>query len=327
MKYIKFPLARRGLRANSASVLLFSALAIFQAATVYSQVPIVTPKPTEPAKPAPVLRSRETDDKGNTREYIVTSTVGVAQFTEEINKLGKKGYRLQNVTISSPVGGAVAAETPEGRFSHLALAAIFRLDKPNSYEYDWFEAEIPGEIVTRINKRAESGFYYAHSVFFTDNGFCDGSADSSDPLDAVLALVCGSEGGIYFVERKNGETAKREYRVHIGRFGWGKNPTAELEAALDNSGQLGFRPVSLGKMHAGLKYAFYTLVEKDKGLEGEPIKTQYRFLKSEFGFSKKANAIIREGFRIKFGSQFGAFENMLFEKTEGPCCADNLPLG
>jgi|GEM_PF-1804260 len=320
MKYMRFIFRQRDLHAYIAKFFL-AAFVIFQAAVVFAQVPVSTPKPAEPEKPPPVWMSKESDEKGNLKEYRYLKTVGITAFNTEANKLGKLGYRLENIAVASQTAAVISAPPPD-RFKYLELAAVFRLDKPNTYEYDWFEADKPGEIVTRINKRAESGFYYRDGIFATDNTGCsDGSDVSDDALDKLIhagaSFLCWSEGGVYFMERKVGEASKREYRVHIGKFGWGKNPTAELQAALDNSGQLGFRPVALGKMKEGMNYAFYTLVEKDKGVAGEPLKARYAFLKSEFSFAKKVNAMAKEGYRIRFGGMFGAYENVLLEKTEG----------
>ena len=299
--------------------LTISAVLIFlHAALVFAQAPVATPKPGEPEKRT-VFTSRETDEKGNPIEYRYMMAVGITPFIEEAKKLGSQGYRLEHVAIASQTG-AVTAEPSPWKFKYMELAGVFKLNKPNTYEYDWFDAAVPGEIVGKITKPAESGFYYRDAVFASDDTKCSGDLfggllnTTLDMIDSIRAANCWASGGIYFLERKNGEAGKREYQVHIGKLGWGKNPTEEVQAGIENTARLGFRPVALGKMKKGMNYAFYAVVEKIG--EGEPVKTQYKFFKSEMSFSKKLNVMAQEGYRIKFSGTFGALENALLEKEE-----------
>jgi hypothetical protein len=311
------------LPAFMAAVMLVTLLSgIVRPTATPAQVRPIIETTIEPEKLFDPIRSRAQDDQGNPAEYRYISAIGVTTFVAEMKKLGEQGYRLESVAVAAQTAEVILAPPPE-RFKKLALAAVFRLDNPNTYEYDWFEADIPGEIVTRINKRASNGFYYRDGVFATDDTRCrddDFSTDDSSvgtSLRVIESFHCWSQGGVYFMERKNGVIAKREYRVHTGNYGWGKKPTGELEDALGNTGPLGFRPVALGRMKVGVRHAFYALVERDKGAEGEPVKTQYKFLKSRFRFSKKVNAIGREGYRIRFTGMMGVLENALLETEEG----------
>jgi hypothetical protein len=292
---------------------------ILQAVIVFAQAPAAAAQPGAPEKRT-VFISREKDEKGARSEYRYMMAVGITPFIEEMKNLGSQGYRLEHVAIASQTG-AVTNEPSPWKFKYMELAGVFKLNNPNTYEYDWFEAAVPGEIVSKITRPAESGFYYRDAVFASDDTKCSGDLfggllnTTLDMIDNIRAANCWAQGGIYFLERKNGEAGKREYRVHIGKLGWGKNPTENVQLAIEDTAKLGFRPVALGKMKKGMNYAFYAVVEKSG--EGEPVKTQYKFFKSEMSFSKKVNAIAQEGYRIKFGGTFGALENVLLEKDEG----------
>lgn len=298
---------------------VLAALICLQAAFVFAQTPTATPKPGEPEKRT-VFTSREADEKGSLVEYRYMMAVGITPFIEEMKKLGGQGYRLEHVAIASQTG-AVTAEPSPWKFKYLELAGIFKLDKVNKYEYDWFDAAVPAEIVAKITKPAETGFYYRDAVFAADDTKCSGDLfggllnSTLDIIDDLRAANCWSQGGIYFLERKNGEAGKREYQVHIGKLGWGKNPTEDVQAGIENTAKLGFRPVALGKMKKGMNYAFYAVVEKSG--DGASVNTRYRFFKSEMSFSKKVNVMAQEGYRIKFSGTFGALENAMLEKDEG----------
>lgn len=288
--------------------------------TAFAQVPvpIVTPAPSP--TPKPPLMSRETDAKGAPSEYIYMRTSGAAHFTSEATKLGQRGYRMTSVSIASN-SARITGGSGADRYQYFPVAAIFKLDPGNTYEYGWFEAEVPGEIVTRLGARAKEGFYYHKEIAAFDDSGCgslgyypeeDTIAKSSQTIHDFL---CWTQGAVFFVERKNGEKIERDYRVNIGKLGWGKNSSAEMETSLNNTGQLGFRPVSVGKMKVDNSYAFFAVVEKEKGAPETPIKEQYRFMKSEFKFKQRVNEAAKEGYRIKFTDLFIAHKYAVLEKN------------
>lgn len=291
--------------------------------TAFAQVPIPIVTPAPSPTPAPPLLSRETDAKGAPSEYIYMRTSGAAHFTNEATKLGQRGYRLMSVSIASN-SARITGGSGADRYQYFPVAAIFKLDPGNTYEYDWFEAEVPGEIVTRLGARAKEGFYYYKEIAAFDDSACGSSGYSSSDqndsfarsLQTIHDFLCWTQGAVFFLERKNGEKIERDYRVNIGKLGWGKNSSAEMEASLNNTGQMGYRPVGVGKMKVDNNYAFFAVVEKEKGAPEVPIKEQYKFMKTEFKFTKRVNAAAQEGYRLKFTDLFIAHKYAVLEKAD-----------
>ena len=295
---------------------LFFILLFLSAVPIFGQVkPIVTPTPE------PVLSTKTTDDKGELKPYVYIQTRGLKTFAEEANKLGKLGYRLEHMAPFGHAVGITRSPDPVERYNSAYLGTIFKLDKGNTYEYQWFEAETPGEIVTRMNERGEKGFYFRNSVPAADDNGCGGGSSSSDAtsqaLENLLAIACVSHNAVYFVERKNDAADKKEYRVHYGKMGWGKNPSEQISLLLDETAQKGFRPVAVGWITEGFKAGTYAVIERDIGAEAKPTGAAYKFLRGEFGFTKKVNELAREGYRLKFDMTAIAQELGLMEKTPG----------
>jgi hypothetical protein len=295
---------------------IFIILFLSSAAAALGQVPIASPSPT----PELVFSTKTTGENGEQKTYVYLKTQGLKTFKEEANKLGQLGYRLE---FMAPFGHAIAilsAPDPASGYNSAHLGSIFKLDKGNTYEYDWFEAETPGQIVTRMNDRAEKGFYFRNGVPASDSRECGGSSSSSgdgtsQALENLLAMTCASHSAVYFVEKKNGVMDKREYRVHYGQMGWGKNPSEEISLQLNETAQRGFRPVAIGWVSEGFKGGTYAVIEQAGGETAKPTGMTYKFLRSEFGFTKKVNELAKEGYRLKFDMTAIAQELGLMEKA------------
>ena len=290
---------------------VFSALgAIFSTTLSLS----AQPRPLEAtAKPKPrLITSRSYDETGKPVEYRYLDMQGISQFVAKANEYAKEGYRLHSVTaINTMIPAAERGAASE--FDGVFVAAIFKLSKDSRYEYDWFEAFNPGQVVTRANARAEKGLYIRAGVSLTDSSGCSDSSDSNDPLGQIMAYVCMGRGDIFFMERDVGKQVIKEYRVLLGRWGWGKSPTAELDAEMTEATKTGFRPVWMTSARSGFNEATAVVIERDKE-SATPLTDQFRYIKSEFGFSKKVNAAAQDGYKIIIAGQMIAFRHVVMRK-------------
>jgi hypothetical protein len=250
-------------------------------------------------------------------KYKVIAATGIANFIGKLNESGKCGYRLVDLT-KMPLS---ASET----FDRMTLVAIVELEGQKKYEYDWFEAFIPGEVQTRINHRAKNGFYF-REMLPVAQGLCgttsDHSPEKSDTervLDRIVEGLNYLYGGIYFLERRADSNERKEYRVLIGTAGWGKQPTVLLQSELDDKIRLGFWPVAMGLHKILNRYAVSLLVEKGEELHGETSSPSYVIVRSEFGFEKKVNNLAKNGYRIIFDGEFSAFRHaLMLKETDKP---------
>ena len=179
----------------------------------------------------------------------------IKNFVSELNSAGKNGYKLEQLT-------KLPLNNSEG-FEKMKLAGIVKLDSGNRYDYDWFEAFTPGDVVTRINLRSAQGFYFRDALPVLQ-GICEDNSeyspeDGSDTqkiFDRIKSTLEFSYGAIYFLERKNTVVKTNDYRVVVGMLGLGKNPGEELERSLNNVADTGFTPVSMNSFKILNKYAF-----------------------------------------------------------------------
>lgn len=254
----------------------------------------------------------ECENVNTSEEYKYFISQGIKNFVEKLNANAKCGYKLEKLT-KFPLS---ASEN----FDQMILAAVVKLDLPNRYEYDWFEAFTPGEVVTRINFRVKKGFYFYKTLPLAQ-GTCDnihrdssGKSDTEKIYDNLVDLVSFSLGDIYFLERKEEATIQPEYRMLVGAVGWGKKPTETLQRSLDDKVKQGFQPVSMSSYKVGNNYGLSILVEK----KGETLKNaplpQYQIIRSEFGFEKKVNRHAKKGFRLVFAGEMWAFRHSLMLK-------------
>lgn len=245
-------------------------------------------------------------EKTDTYVYIPPSPV--PNFIAKLNACGKKGFRLEMTTKFH------LTDEPE-YFANVHPAAILRLDEGNSYQYDWFEAMTPGEIVTRINYRAKNGFYFrdvvAYSIF--ENEGPDISEDKDlNQLDKLISILAYGHppvnGNIFLLEKKNDLVPRIEHRVISGNAAPKKKPRAELEEQIEEKLKQGFRPVSifLSGSNRWTTEIPSILLEKieNPGAESDAVAEgefpQYKVIGAPLSgsFDKKINIAAKEGYRI-----------------------------
>lgn len=244
--------------------------------------------------------------------YLFVSANGPEVFSRNLNEGAKCGYRLKSVT-KLPL---YASET----FDETTLFAVMEFSEQGRFEYDWFEAFTPGDTQTRLNYRAEAGFYFK-TVMPLAVGLCDSAElDSTERteneriLDRVLTSLRYSYGALYFVERKTGNQERKEYRVLTGIAGWGKRPTAELESELRKNLEHGFQPIASTMFKIGNREAIGLIAEKS---ESDPSRnsSDYALVRSEFGFEKKVNSLSSSGYELRSETEFNAFRHALLVKS------------
>lgn len=276
---------------------------------------------TETAETSACSLSAESEDKQEISEleklpqykYIVSENV--ADFMKRLNDFGKCGYRLDNLTKVPLRFGK--------KFADMNLAAIIKLDAPNTYEYDWFEAFTPGEITTRLNYRAKKGFRLRDSIPVVEESSVPTNPSSDDPFDAMLTSVIDrlrvTAGKLFFVERQNNAVVELgDSRVIIGRMGWGKSPTKELQQNLDVIIGEGFSPLEMGDGKIRNKYYYFLIMVKDRSTLSSTVKNDltYEIIKTEFNFEKKVNRLAQKGFKIMFYSNLGVHNFVIMAKEE-----------
>ncbi len=265
---------------------------------------IVTPTPT----PSPEVKTSNTEitrnypacEKG-LAEVLYLPPKKQDEFVDELNRLGNCGYRLEK-TARIPFG-----LEPKGR-QELWIFGVVRLDSENKYEYNWFVASRPGEIVTIANKQAEQGFYFRKQMLFIyDSGYRRGEESSGGLGDlARIYLSSGASGSVFVFERKNGVIKKNEYRVLDGATDRSRESLARNQEILNEHIAKGFRPV--GVFYLGMFDRFAVIMEKDpeKKPDGE-----YLLFKQTYFMSKNLTKRSKEGYKPLFiGFRFALLYRM-----------------
>ena len=248
-------------------------------------------------------------DLGDLKYVFATN---IKDFVTELNELGKQGYKIEQIT-KLPLN-------VNEKFDETKLAGIVSFDQGHKYEYDWFEAFIPGEIVTRINSRAKDGFYFRDRLSVTQ-GRCEDlssystiKTDTEKLFDNIVSSLQFSEVSIFFLERKDGLSKSIDYRVEIGIVTSRDRYPEELLRNIENIGSLGFRPISMSVSKVANKYALTVLAEREK-LSSNISKVNYRLISGEFGYEKKITASTKDGFELLFAGRFGAVRYALMKNT------------
>lgn len=198
------------------------------------------------------------------------------QFVEELNRLGKCGYRLE---MAGDKGGSY-------------LFGVVKKDSGNNkYEYQWFATGSAGEVVTRANAAAKDGFYFRRGMMFYSPG-SEPSIDDDSILKKLGVANFPGNGSIFIFERKNGVIKRREYRMIIGANQTGKKALAANQVNLNEKVADGFHPVALYYM--GLFDAHEILIEKDPDIKPEG---DYLLLRYSYNISNLLTRQAAEGYR------------------------------
>lgn len=287
--------------------LLFFAFSHLAFAQAGRKVPTPTP---EVSVSNQAVKEEPPCEKG-LEEVIYIAPTRIRNFIEELNRLGRCGYRLEKADKLSL--GA------ESTYDDLYVFAVVKLDEvgANKYEYEWFVANSPGEIVTQADTRGENGFYFRKNMMFVA-GRCGGAAsrERSDnetlgALGDLMNLSLGSNGSVFIFERKNGVVKKREYRVLRGADKRGEKALAENQKTLDEYVAKGFRPV--GIYYLGSFDSFAILAEKDDAIKPEG---EYRILRYSYNATKLFTKLGAEGYQpVMVGWYFAVLQRKSGEST------------
>ena len=263
---------------------------------------IVTPTPTPEVKTSNTETAKNnTPCEEGLEEVLYIPPKKHNEFVEELNRLGNCGYRLEKAA-RIPFG----LEATGGQ--ELLVFGVVKLDSGNKYEYNWFVASRPGEIVTLANKQAKEGFYFHKQMLFIyDSGYRRGG-ESSDGLGdlARILLSSGSSGSVFIFERKNGVIKKNEYRVLDGAVDRGKEALARNQKNLNEHIAQGFRPV--GVFYLGTFDSFAVIMEKDPEIKPEG---EYLLFRHDYFMSKNLTKRSQEGYKPLFiGFRFAVLHRM-----------------
>jgi len=256
--------------------------------------------------PTPTVdQSVKTESQTVNEEFQFVLLGDFNKYVEELNRLGKLGYRVEK---AFNYGGDAA--------NMQRFAAVLRLDPEAAYEYDWITSPNRKFIESRLNSKAEKGFYVTHILPIT--GCIDSVLDKDTiefpTIDTLLKLT---KGDVFLLEKPAGKSEKvREYKVYTGKIGIGKSPTTELQNALDNA-PVGFHPVKvLFNKDGTFDLTTSVLLEKDlKNTNTEKI--QYKFFKDVNGFEKEINANAQNGYQLIAGRRIGLVKLALLAKVPG----------
>ena len=255
---------------------------------------------------APVLTIPGVWQTGN---YLFVSARGVSEFKKRLNSAGRCGYQMDSLT-KWPLARNQTLE-------QMIMFAVMKYVGKEFFEYDWFEAFTPGETQTRINFRAQSGFYFREVLPFSvdacgkSDNTVPGKSDTERIFDQAIDSLSFYYGGIYFVEKRSNSNFKPEYKVAIGVIGSGKSPSKQLEMELRESP--GFLPVAFGTYKIQNRYAIGVLLEK--GVGRVPVTgSDLHVIRSEFGFEKKIRTQAKAGFEMILSGEMGAFRHALLQR-------------
>jgi hypothetical protein len=260
--------------------------------------PTPTPTPTpEVVKPTEVKKEYPPCE-ANLEEYIYISPKKVVEFGNELNRYGNCGYRLEK---SNKI--PLKREISEWQ---TYFFAVMKLDTPNRYEYQWFEAYSPGEVQNRMNIRAKQGFYFKASHPFQI--IAENAEDS--PSDSVTNHLRSTYGTFLIFERKDNEIVNREYRI-LDSDGIGKKMKSEHQSKFNYYLGKGFHPVGFVKLSV-----YFAIVMEKNGQSESNI--DYKFLHYNFSLTKKLGELSKTGYEPNLLIPYAALLKKDSNSTNSP---------
>lgn len=252
--------------------------------------------------------------ESNTK-YRLIGPSHVRELIPQMNDHANRGFRLISL-------GKYPIWSRQQNFETTTVIGILEYDPEDTYEYDWFEAATPGDLQSRMNHRAERGFYFKEMFPFADQ-LCGGPPPTTGRseieliLDTARASLEFTYGGIFIVERAKSVSKKFEYRVAAGVFGSDEKVTNELEAQMQDHVRGGYKPVAMAPLKLLNRHAVSLLLERDS--KDSVGAADYRVIVSEFGFEKKINQSARSGYRLMFNGLITAKRfALMVEGGDGP---------
>ena len=226
----------------------------------------------------------ETICEPNLPAHIYISPRKINKFTEELNRLGKCGYRLEKSGKTLIDAFELLGETE----SKMDFFGVMKSDAPHKYEYQWFEAYSPGQAQTRMNYRAAQGFYFKAIHPFQQIA----ENRDGDFADIATNKYRSIYGSILIFERRGGEIIKREYRV-LDADGVGKAVKERNQDGLDELLRQDFHPVGF------VKERQYFGIVMEKG-DGKTSDSEYQILNYNLNLTKKLSELSKTGFLPEF---------------------------
>jgi len=265
-----------------------------------------TPNADVSEKETPEANS--SDQNLETVRFLVAGNL--SRFVEQLNEFGKSGYRVDK---AFNFGGDAATYSQ-------SFAAVLRLENGNKYEYDWLTSPNKDFLESRLNYKTESGFYPIQTFGITACGDKSFDSDKDDSIinSPVLRL---NKGDVFLLERKNGIMKKpKNYKVFVAKIGIGKNPSKELQSALDNVSKE-YRPFKILFNRDGfIGFSVSVLLEDDLN-EKVSRQTDYKFVKAINGFEKEINSLANTGYKFLSGRRIGLIKYAVMAKDSDEAVA------
>lgn len=259
--------------------------------------------PTPSVNISPEAEPEKKADNKDLEEVRFLVSGNLSRFIEELNKLGKLGYRVEK---AFNFGGDISKSQ--------SFAAVLKLNLLDTFEYELLISPNPDYLERRLNFRSENGFNPVQTFAITA---CYGDSFDSDKDPSILIpdILKFDKGDIFLLERINGIKKKiKDYKVFIGEIGLGKSPSKELQTALDNSSKE-FRPFKILFNKGGfVDFSVSILLEDDLSKE-ETQKTDYQFVKEVNGFEKEVNSLAKTGYKFLSGRRIGLIKYALMAKN------------
>lgn len=259
--------------------------------------------PTPSVNSTPEKESDNNIDKTELEKVRFLISGNLSRFAEEINKLGKLGYRVEK-----------AFNFGSDFSKSQSFAAVLRLDFLDTFEYELLVSPNPDYLESRLNFRSENGFNPVQTFAVTacfDKSF-ENDNDASILIPDILKF---NKGDIFVLERINGVKKKtKDYKVYTGEIGLGKSPSKELQNALDGSSKE-YRPFKILFNKGGFVDFSVSIVLEDDLNKEEIQRTDYKFVKEVNGFEKEINSLAGAGYKFLSGRRIGLIKYALMAKT------------
>lgn len=190
-------------------------------------------------------------------EIIYIAPTELILFVRELNKLGNRGYRLEQ-TAKIPLA-------TESTVTDLLVFGIVKFVAGEKYEYNYIAASSPKEIGTRANHQTENGFYFGRKWCLFPAGVekiqkqRKGNYGSGSFGD-LAHLSLGVNGSVFIFERKVAVIKKNVYRVLDGAAERGEKTLAKNQAIMDGHVSRGSPPVQV--FYLGRFDLFNVIMEK-----------------------------------------------------------------
>jgi hypothetical protein len=291
------------------AALLFLSSVFAQSGRQVPPTPTPTPQPEPSASPASRPAKTYPPCEGGLEPILVTLPLKIEKFSDEINRYGSCGYRVEKV-----VRLALASDIS---ILDMELSAILRLEPGSRYEYAWFIAKRPGEAQTLANDLAAENFYFRASRSFVFQACGESAArqkkenDESGPLGSLMNMAIGEMGAFFLFERKSGVEKRNEYKVLNARISGKGGELQENIRLMGLQMVKGFRPLDL--WYTGFFNTHFIILEKDPSIQ--PEKGEYKFVSHYYGMSGEFRKLGRVGYRpVLMGYGFA----MLHRRDEQP---------